>query len=86
MKQAFIFNTEAEAERFCKEGYPKYGTDLEGNIVMDKGVTLQAAEWRKHAVDDVWVVEYNEIFKDRDLSLLQELNEPDEPNIIIPIK
>lgn len=64
MTKYFTFNSEAEAEKFCTEGCPIYGIDLEGNEVRDKGVTTRLADWVKHPNEEKWLVAWNEDLKD----------------------
>ena len=64
--QVFVFTTEAQAEEFCTLGYPKIGKDLKGNEVQDIGITLRAADWKKHPDKDEWYVTYHKLFEGRD--------------------
>lgn len=61
MTQYFTFSSEAEAEKFCTQGCPIYGKDLEGNELKDKGVTLRLAEWKKHPTEELWLVKASDM-------------------------
>lgn len=69
--QVFIFTTEAQAEEFCTLGYPKFGKDLKGNIVQDKGITSRAADWKKHPDKNEWYVTYHELFEGREGKIIE---------------
>lgn len=56
MTRYFTFNSESEAEAFCTQGCPIYGTDLKGNEVQDKGITTRLADWIKHPKLEKWLV------------------------------
>lgn len=64
MTKYFTFNSEIEAEAFCTQGCPIYGTDLDGNEVKDKGVTSRFAEFIKHPSDELWLVKVADMPED----------------------
>lgn len=64
MTQYFIFNSEADAEKFCTKGCPIYGKDLDGNEVTDKGVTTRLSDWVKHPTEEKWLVQWSEDLRD----------------------
>lgn len=74
MTKYFVFNSEQAAEEFCTKGCPIYGKDLEGNEVRDRGVTTRLADWVKHPTEEIWLIEYSDIFKNEDQSNLVELD------------
>lgn len=71
MTKYFVFNSENEAEKFCTEGCPIYGIDLDGNEVRDRGVTTRLADWVKHPTEEKWLVQWNEDLKDVEGEILE---------------
>lgn len=82
MTQYFTFDSEAEAEEFCTEGYPIYGKNLKGVEVRNKGITRRAAEWRKHPTEEVWLVEMSKVLEGRE----GEIQEFDKEKLFPPPK
>lgn len=74
----YQFDSEIEAEAVCTAGCPIYGKDLNGNEVIDRGVTTRLANWVKHPTLNKWLI------KTTDLPGLSHPTQQYEKDLIYP--